>query len=145
MNIDNRKRKSVKLKYLFSVMTIAVMAILFSNFFTILTNPGDFTPSDLLVKSASAEDYGLEETVGETSLPKKTVSGLTGRIIGAALSLVGVIFLALMIYGGILWMTAKGNEEQITKARNIIIAATIGLIIVLSAYAITNFVLKGLT
>ena len=33
----------------------------------------------------------------------------TGRIINAALTLVGIIFLLLMVYGGYLWMTARGN------------------------------------
>jgi hypothetical protein len=37
-------------------------------------------------------------------------------------------------------MTAGGNEDQIDKARNIIFAAIVGLIIVAAAYAITRFV-----
>jgi len=60
------------------------------------------------------------------------------------LSFVGVVFLILMIYGGFLWMTARGVEEQVTKAKNIIIAAIIGLIIVIAAYAISYFVIKQL-
>ena len=63
-----------------------------------------------------------------------------GIVLGAALNFLGVIFLALMIYGGFLWMTATGNEEQVGKARKVITAAIIGLIIVASAYAITAFV-----
>ena len=47
-----------------------------------------------------------------------------------------------MVYGGYLWMTARGNEEEVTKAKNLIKAAIIGLIIVLAAYAISIFVIK---
>lgn len=63
-----------------------------------------------------------------------------GSIIGLVLSFIGVIFLVLMIYAGISWMTAAGNQEKVTKAKDLIINAIIGLIIVLAAYAITSFI-----
>ncbi len=63
-------------------------------------------------------------------------------IINIILSLLGVVFLGLMIYGGIVWMTAQGNEDKVKKAKELITEAVIGLIIVLAAYAITYFVLK---
>ena len=73
--------------------------------------------------------------VVEISLPQKI-----GAVLGAILSFVGVIFLVLMIYGGILWMTTAGNEEQTGKAKKIIASAVIGLVIVASAYAVTTLV-----
>lgn len=66
-------------------------------------------------------------------------------VIRVVLSLVGTIFLLLTIYAGILWMTAQGEEEKVTKAKGIITTAVIGLIIVMSAYAITYFVTNTLT
>lgn len=63
-----------------------------------------------------------------------------GQIVGAALSFVGVIFLILMIYAGILWMTAQGNDQQIVRAKNMLINSIIGLIIIFAAYAITVFI-----
>jgi len=68
-----------------------------------------------------------------------------GLIIQVALSLVGTIFLALTVYAGILWMTAQGNDDQVGKARKIIIAAVIGLVIALFGYVITGFVTSRLT
>jgi amino acid transporter len=68
-----------------------------------------------------------------------------GTIIQIALSFLGVVFLLLMIYGGYLWMMAQGNDEQVEKAKNLITAAIIGLVIVISAYAISYFVIKGLS
>jgi len=65
---------------------------------------------------------------------------LVGGIIAAVLTMVGIIFLALMVYAGILWMTARGKDDQVERAREIIIASVIGLFIVVSAYAITAFV-----
>lgn len=69
------------------------------------------------------------------------LSDVMGAFISAALTLVGLIFLVLMIYGGYLWMTARGEEEKVDKAKKIITAAIIGLVVVLSAYAITYFIL----
>jgi cytochrome bd-type quinol oxidase subunit 2 len=55
-------------------------------------------------------------------------------------SLLGVIFLILVIYGGAKWMTSRGNQEEIKKAKNILISSIIGLLIVLVAYALTWFI-----
>ncbi len=64
------------------------------------------------------------------------------RYIKIALSLLGTIFLVLTVYAGYLYMTAGGNEENVTKAKSIIKTSVIGLIIILSAYAITIFVVS---
>lgn len=64
-----------------------------------------------------------------------------GKIIQGLLSLLGIIFIAYTIYAGYLWMTARGKEETIEKAKAIIRGSIIGIIVVLGAYAITAFVL----
>lgn len=71
---------------------------------------------------------------------EKDLTTTIGTVVQAVLAMVGTIFLVLTIYAGILWMTASGNEEQVTKAQGIIKAAIIGLFITMSAYAITYFV-----
>lgn len=73
------------------------------------------------------------------------LSSAISTVIKAILSLVGTIFLSLTIYAGILWMTAAGEEEKVTKATGILKMAVIGLVIVMSAYAITYFVTTNLT
>jgi len=55
--------------------------------------------------------------------------------------ILGVAYFILMVYAGITWMTARGNEEKIEKAKNIIKNASIGLIIALMAFAIALFVI----
>ena len=91
------------------------------------------------------DDSGIQETAegtGHTEMGLFTPGNLPssiGTLINAALSFLGVLFLLLTIYGGYLWMTAAGNEEQINKAKKIITSALIGLIIVISAYIITKF------
>ncbi len=58
-------------------------------------------------------------------------------IIRTVLGLLGIVTVALMVYAGFLWMSAGGNSEQIGTAKSVMINATIGLVIILSAYAIT--------
>jgi len=65
-------------------------------------------------------------------------------IIQVVLGLLGTIFVILMIYAGILWMTAGGKDEQVKKAQNIIQRAAIGLLIIVLAYAITYFIFQNL-
>jgi len=95
-----------------------------------------------------AQDYGLNETVQEIDAfkdqnPQTDINFIqtkAGQIIGTALSFVGILFLILVIYAGIMWMTAQGNEQKVTKAKDLLINSIVGLIIVFAAYAITAFV-----
>ncbi|MBD3250868.1 hypothetical protein GF380_00090 [Candidatus Uhrbacteria bacterium] len=75
---------------------------------------------------------GLEQSPG--------LEVLIGRIIGIALSLVGVILFAFLVYAGFLWMTAGGDSSKVEKAQTMLRNTIIGLIIVVLAYAISNFV-----
>ncbi|MFA6427201.1 MAG: hypothetical protein WCW16_02000 [Candidatus Magasanikbacteria bacterium] len=86
------------------------------------------------VKNAGAE-AGFNPETNDT-----TLAANIGTIISIALSIMGVLFTVLMIYGGYLWMVARGEEAQIDKSKEIIKAAIIGLIIVLAAYSITAFI-----
>ncbi len=94
--------------------------------------------SDMAGKIAGSAGYS-------TNVTDTTLSESVGRVIKVVLSLVGTIFLGLTIYAGVLWMTAQGNEEQVTNATNILKRATIGLVITLAAYGITIFVLVAIT
>jgi len=82
--------------------------------------------------------YGLDAARG--SLPDGSIEGRIGTLLGAVLGFTGTIFFVLVVYAGLMWMTAAGNEERTEKAKKILTAAIIGLIIVLSAYAITSFI-----
>ncbi|MCD4762301.1 hypothetical protein K8R32_05075 [bacterium] len=104
----------------------------------------------IFVVGGTVEATGLGDAFGKnltnaaTEAQYKTtdMETIVAIVIKSILGLLGVIFLVLMIYGGFLWMTAKGNEQQVEKAKNLISAAIIGLIIVLSSYAISVFIIK---
>ena len=67
---------------------------------------------------------------------------IAAKIIRTILGVVGTIFLVLTVYAGFLWMTAAGNDEQISKAKKLLYDGAIGLAVILSAYSITYFVSK---
>lgn len=67
-----------------------------------------------------------------------------GLLLKIILSLLGVLLLVLVIYAGFLWMTAAGNSTQVEKAKDILVNAVVGLIILVSAYAISTFVVTQL-
>ena len=67
-----------------------------------------------------------------------------GAVVQVFLGLLGLVMVILILYGGYLWMTARGEEAKITKAQDIIKGTVIGLILVLSAYAITVLITSGL-
>ena len=58
--------------------------------------------------------------------------------------LLGLVAVILILYGGFTWMTAGGSEEKVEKAKKIVTAAVIGLVIVILAWAIVIFSLNVL-
>jgi hypothetical protein len=95
------------------------------------------------------KNSGVGDTAKNAGIPENSgtagVTAMVGTVISVILAVIGVVFLGLTIYGGIMWMTAEGKEERIEKAKNIIIESVIGLVIVLAAYAISFFVISALT
>ncbi len=69
-----------------------------------------------------------------------TLATILGIVISVILSILGVIFMFIVIMSGYQWMTAQGNEAQVTKAQDSITRAVIGLIVVISSYAIWVFI-----
>ncbi|MFA7654272.1 MAG: hypothetical protein WCX97_04515 [Candidatus Magasanikbacteria bacterium] len=87
--------------------------------------------------------YGLNDTAqssGYQTGEKSSVLPVLNRVVGVALSLAATIFFAMALYAGIRWITARGKEDLVTKAREALEAAIIGLIIVSASYAIATFV-----
>lgn len=85
---------------------------------------------------AAAGDKGAG--LGAVKDPRTIVA----EIIRMVLGFIGTIFFVLTLYAGYLWMTAAGNEEQVTKAKTLLFQATVGLIIILMAFAITSFAIR---
>lgn len=96
------------------------------------------------LQKAFGEGSPLADVKGRAGYSDEDIGTISGRVVNTALTLVGIIFLLLMVYAGYLWMTARGEESQINKALDIVKGTVIGLVLVMSAYAITVFVTRGL-
>ena len=79
----------------------------------------------------------LDNPLGTDASPQK----LIGRVINAVLGIVGSLALLMFVYGGITWMTSAGNDEKVKKGKDILIWATIGLVIIFASYSLVNFVI----
>ena len=82
------------------------------------------------------------DPTGYDTTRKTNPIDIVATIVQVFLGVLSVIFLVLMIYAGYLWMTASGSEDKLTKAKHILINATIGLAIILASYALTWFVFE---
>lgn len=95
----------------------------------------------LSLAAIDVKNTGIDITVNYAGLPSRSdISAVTGDVITALLGFIGSLFLLLIIAGGILWMTAAGSEEQIRKAKSMITAAMLGLVVVLLSYAIAKVI-----
>jgi hypothetical protein len=72
-----------------------------------------------------------------------SIRALILRIVDFALMFLGLIAVIMIIYGGITYVTAAGNEEAVGKAKKIIMYAIIGIVIVLISFALVNTVIRG--
>ncbi len=98
---------------------------------------------DLPAAFSSNLQNGADKAYGGTA-PTGSVSTIVGSLISGALSVLGLIFLCLVVYAGFLWMTAQGETKPIQKAKDILIGAIVGLLITLSAYIITDWITASL-
>jgi hypothetical protein len=126
------------MKIIKSLLLLLIISLSISTASMVLAAAGDasdtLTGLDSAAKNVGAYQSQINQTDARTVVLEKV-----GGFIGLALSFVGIIFLALIIWAGIQWMTAQGNSSQVEKAKDLMINAAIGLVIVTAAYSITIF------
>ncbi len=77
---------------------------------------------------------------GGTRLPL-----LIGSIINTALGLMGIIFVIMVVYAGVLYMTDPGDGKKIEIAKKLLKNSIIGIVLIVAAYAISSFVIAQIT
>ncbi len=75
----------------------------------------------------------------------ETINNLITKIINLLSAIVGVVAVIMIIVGGLRYITSGGNDSSVTGAKNTILYAIIGLVIVALAQIIVRFVLKQVT
>jgi len=88
------------------------------------------------------DEFGLGDV--DTALGAGDLKQIISNIINVFLGFLGILATIIILYGGFIWMTAKGNTEQVEKAKKTIINGVIGLVIIMLSYAIASFVLRSL-
>ena len=89
------------------------------------------------------EQLGLTYA-GKIGLGSQDIRTTIASIIKTMMGLLGIVAVVIILIGGFTWMTAGGNDEKIGEAKKWIFAGVIGLAIILSAYALTSFVITQL-
>ncbi len=93
-----------------------------------------------VTNAITVEDVGGTLGLGNADLKQTIVN-----VVKWALGLLGLVAIIVMLYGGFLWMTSRGNEKQIEKAKRTLINGAIGLVIILVSWAIVLFIQRFIT
>jgi type IV secretory pathway VirB2 component (pilin) len=67
---------------------------------------------------------------------KAAIAALITRLTQIVTGIAGIVAVAMIVLGGVLYLTSGGSEEQRGKAKKTLTAAIAGLIITICAYAI---------
>ena len=94
-----------------------------------------------------SQDSGIKDQLGQAfddTGPATDVRTIAGNVIKIFLAFLAIIFTVLIIAAGYKWMTAGGNETRLSEAKAQIRTGIIGFIIILCAYAITEFIYRNI-
>lgn len=94
------------------------------------------------VFAAAPTTFSVESVGGQIGLGDADLKQVMLNVIRWTLGFVTLAAVGYMIYGGYLWLTAAGNEQRVEKAKQVILQAAIGLVIILLAWAIVFFVVR---
>jgi amino acid transporter len=94
--------------------------------------------------TVDADTIGLTAANEGLGMGSKDVRTTVGSVIRAFMGLLGLVAVVIILLGGFKWMTSGGEETKVGEAKKLIISGVIGLIIILSAYAIANFVVGSI-
>ena len=101
-----------------------------------------FTCPDKTIRegeSVSAlSECNVEKTEGEKSLMSNV-----SMLINVFASVMGFLAIGMIIYGGFMLLTAQGDPARIKRGKDVVLYSVIGLILVVLAYAIVNFVMNS--
>ncbi len=127
MNLALNKKTFTKLIISFAILTFLSPLVL---------------QADFLNKDKREEyDANINATTIDTGIStERSLDDLIGSVIRVILASLGSIFLVLMVLAGNEWMRAAGNQDKIRSSQKKIASLLIGLVLVLSAYALSYWI-----
>jgi hypothetical protein len=99
-------------------------------------------PSVVFAQSAAPTDINsaLNSFTQPTGIAQDSLTEAAGNGLEIVFALTGFLFFIMALYGGIRWMTSQGEEATVKKGRDTLVGATIGLVVVVASYGISQFI-----
>ena len=131
--LSSKKHKS----YIFFLGGIFIFLIFFVSLLT-------FNFAFLIFNSPALAQGLTSPDVAGTGFSTRSLAEIAVNIINIALGFVSIVALAVLIYGGYVWMTSGGIPQRIALAKRILLSAVIGLTIILLSWAIIQFIFNAM-
>lgn len=129
----------MRTKLMKTINTVAMFMIVFLPLLTFAVSANAQGASDNMLWGGQQDNIQQNTGLGNTD-PRT----MAASIIKILLGFLGIIAVIIILYGGFKWMTAAGNEDNVSSAKKIIGAGVIGLVIILMAFGIAQFVIDSL-
>ena len=101
-----------------------------------------FTCPDKTIRENESVSALSECNVEKTDGDKSLMSNIS-MLINVFASVMGFLAVGMIIYGGFMLLTAQGDPAKIKRGKDVVTYSIIGVILVMLAYAIVNFVMKS--
>ena len=94
---------------------------------------------------ADPDAWGFNDFANtDINLGSRPLRETIGGVVNIILGFLGILTTLIILMGGFKWMTSQGNTEKVDEAKKLIGAGVVGLVIVLTAYAVSRFILNEL-
>jgi len=120
------------------IAVLAILMITIIPIFSMVLNANAQGPDGLLWGGMQSD---VEESLGLGNTDPRAMAAAVVRIL---LGFLGIIAVLIILLGGFKWMTAGGNEDQISQAKKLLAAGVVGLIIILMAFGLAQMVISEL-
>ncbi len=108
---------------------------------------GNFAHAQTLTENQYFGDstgaVGGTEFANSAGLSTGDLPTTIASLIRVVLGFLGIVAVVIILIGGFKWMTAGGNDEKVKSARKVMVSGIIGLVIVISSFAIAQFILSS--
>ena len=121
--------------YLIGILTALIYAVALP--ISVFAQVPEKTPADYYLPTMPAvlsEQY-QDELVNAENLPAGDIPVVFSIIADILLGITGSIAMVALIYTGILYVTARGDDTQLDKAKNILLYIIVGLVVIAASYA----------
>lgn len=120
------------------------MIVCASLFFVAVADAATVSSTKDLKASMSGQLNAFGGEFGASTEKTSDIRIVVARIIRVFLSLMAIVAVSYIIYGGYMYMTSGGSDERIGRARKIIFYGAIGLGIMVASFSITSFVYRAI-